>query len=58
MQDREERIRDVLASSEPFECQECLWQGRRSGLIRAENKDGSTELLCPACEQSHWIFPA
>jgi hypothetical protein len=47
----------VLTSSEPFECQECHWQGSRSELRRVANEDGSIELLCPSCEQAHWIFP-
>jgi hypothetical protein len=53
----ERSIEAVLASDEPFDCQECHWQGRRLDLVRIDNDDGSTELLCPSCEQAHWIFP-
>jgi hypothetical protein len=54
----EKQIEAVLASNEPFECQECHWRGRRSELIRVADDDGSVELLCPQCDQAHWIFPA
>jgi hypothetical protein len=35
----EQRIADVLASEEPFECQECHWQGQQRELVRVENDD-------------------
>jgi hypothetical protein len=53
----EHLIADVLASEEPFECQECHWQGKQRDLVRVENDDGSVEIACPRCEQAHWIFP-
>jgi predicted RNA-binding Zn-ribbon protein involved in translation (DUF1610 family) len=54
----EEAISVILTSDEPFECQECHWEGRRSDLSRAPSPDGSVELDCPRCGQAHWIFPA
>jgi hypothetical protein len=53
----EHLIADVLSSEEPFECQECHWQGKQRDLMRVENDDGSVEIACPRCEQAHWIFP-
>ena len=54
----DERIADLLASADSFECQECHWQGRNSDLLRVLNEDGSIALACPNCQQDHWIFPA
>jgi predicted RNA-binding Zn-ribbon protein involved in translation (DUF1610 family) len=53
-----EQIEAILASGEPFECQECHWHGRRSELTRVVDDDGSVELLCPQCDQAYWVFPA
>jgi len=57
MPDLESSIHDVIASDEPFECQECHWRGPRRSLERIDNPDGSVELACPNCGQAHYIFP-
>jgi len=53
----ENQIAPILASDEAFEYQECHWQGRNYDLLRALNDDGSVALVCPNCEQDHWVFP-
>jgi NAD-dependent SIR2 family protein deacetylase len=54
----EERIAAILGSPDAFECQECHWEGRNCDLLRAANDDGSVDLVCPNCDQAHYIFPA
>jgi hypothetical protein len=49
-------IASVITSTEPMECQECHWKGTPSELRRVTDQN-ATELLCPSCEQAHYIFP-
>ncbi len=51
-------IRNILDADEPFECQECHWQGRTGQLRRETDTRGATELVCPNCGQAHYVFPA
>jgi predicted RNA-binding Zn-ribbon protein involved in translation (DUF1610 family) len=53
----ERLIANVLFSEESFECEECHWQGPQRELVRVTNDDGSVEIECPGCGQTHWIFP-
>jgi hypothetical protein len=50
-------IASVITSTEPMECQECHWKGQASELRRVTSENGTVELLCPSCEQAHYIFP-